>query len=205
MGHRYSLSSVEIEDIYLKLDHELADLFNYLDKTVGAGNYTFFLTADHAASYNSRYFMDMKGNGGYFPSRQIITALNDNLKAKFGQEKLVKSLMNYQVHLDNEKIETLKLDEEAIKTDIIKYLKKQDGVAFVFDMSKGDALQAPLAIREKAINGYNIKRSGVIQIVVEPQWYDGTPRSTGTTHGTWSSFDSHTFSIYGLGHQTWGI
>lgn len=104
VGHRYSLSSVEIEDIYLKLDHELADLFNYLDKTVGAGNYTFFLTADHAASYNSRYFMDMKGNGGYFPSRQIITALNDNLKAKFGQEKLVKSLMNYQVHLDNEKL-----------------------------------------------------------------------------------------------------
>lgn len=201
VGHRYSLSSVEIEDIYLKLDHELADLFNYLDKTVGAGNYTFFLTADHAASYNSRYFMDMKGNGGYFPSRQIITALNENLKAKFGQEKLVKSLMNYQVHLDNEKIETLKLDEEAIKTDIIKYLKKQDGVAFVFDMSKGDALQAPMAIREKAINGYNIKRSGVIQIVVEPQWYDGTPRSTGTTHGTWSSFDSHIPLVF----MGWGI
>ena len=201
VGHRYSLSSVEIEDIYLKLDHELADLFNYLDKSVGAGNYTFFLTADHAASYNSRYFMDMKGNGGYFPSRQITTALNDLLKTKYGQEKLVTSLSNYQVHLDNVKIESLKLDEEAIKLDIIKHLKKEDGVAFVFDMSKGDVLQAPVAIREKAINGYHMKRSGVIQIVVEPQWYEGSPRSTGTTHGTWSSFDSHIPLVF----MGWGI
>lgn len=201
VGHRYSLSSVEIEDIYLKLDQELADLFNYLDKSVGKGNYTFFLTADHAASYNSRYFMDMKGNGGYFPSRQIVTALNDLLKAKYGQEKLVTSLSNYQVHLDHVKIESLKLDEEAIKLDIIKHLKKEEGVAFVFDMSKGDVLQAPLAIREKAINGYHMKRSGVIQIVVEPQWYEGSPRSTGTTHGTWSSFDSHIPLVF----MGWGI
>ncbi|MGJ1266209.1 alkaline phosphatase PafA [Sphingobacterium spiritivorum] len=201
VGHRYSLSAIEIEDTYLRLDRQLEDFLNYLDKTVGQGNYTIFLTADHGASYNSRYFMDMKGNGGYFFSRQVMKDLDAALNAKFGVTKLVKSLMNYQVHLNYPLIEKSNLDVDKVKEEIIKVLKKEEGIAYVVDVEKGDNMAIPQPIRERIINGYNMKRSGVIQIVLEPQWYDGSPRSTGTTHGTWTPYDSHIPLIF----MGWGI
>jgi len=201
VGHRYSLSAVEIEDTYLRLDRDIADFLAYLDKTVGKGNYTFFLTADHAASYNPMYYTDQKGNGGYLFSRQIQREVNDELKVKFGQDKIVSSLLNYQVHLNNPLIDSLDLDREAIKKTIIKNLKKQEGIAYVVDLENGENMFIPAPIREKIINGYNRKNSGAIQIIAEPQWYSGTPRSTGTTHGVWSAYDSHIPLVF----MGWGI
>ncbi|MGY0427144.1 MAG: alkaline phosphatase family protein, partial [Polaribacter sp.] len=49
VGHRYGLAAVETEDTYLRLDKDLADFFSFLDKKVGKGNYTLFLTEDHGA------------------------------------------------------------------------------------------------------------------------------------------------------------
>ena len=201
VGHRYSLSAVEIEDTYLRLDRDIADFLKYLDKTVGEGNYTFFLTSDHAASYNPLFYTDQKGNGGYLFLRQIQKEIDAELTQQFGQKGLVKSLMNYQVHLNNKLIDSLKLDAQAIKNVIIKNLKKQDGIAYVVDMENAENMFIPAPIREKIINGYNRKNSGVIQIIAEPQWYSGTPRATGTTHGVWSSYDSHIPLIF----MGWGI
>lgn len=201
VGHRYSLSAVEIEDTYLRLDRDIANFLAYLDKTVGKDNYTFFLTADHAASYNPMYYTDQKGNGGYLFSRQILRELNDELKTKIGHDKIVSSLLNYQVNLNNPLIDSLDLDREDIKKIIIKNLKKQEGIAYVVDMEDGENMFIPAPIREKIINGYNRKNSGAIQIVAEPQWYSGTPRSTGTTHGVWSAYDSHIPLVF----MGWGI
>lgn len=201
VGHRYSLSAVEIEDTYLRLDRDIADFLQYLDKAVGEGNYTFFLTSDHAASYNPLFYTDQKGNGGYLFLRQIQKEIDAELIEKFGQKNLVLSMMNYQVHLNNKLIDSLDLDEEAIKKIIIKNLKKQDGIAYVVDMENADNMFIPAPLREKIINGYNRKNSGVIQIIAEPQWYSGTPRSTGTTHGVWSSYDSHIPLIF----MGWGV
>lgn len=201
VGHRYSLSAVEIEDTYLRLDRDIADFLAYLDKTVGKGNYTFFLTADHAASYNPLYYTDQKGNGGYLFTRQIQRELNSELQEKFGSDKLVRSLMNYQVHLDYKLIDSLDLEINQVKRTIIKNLKSQDGIAYVVDMEEGENMFLPAPIREKIINGYNRKNSGAIQIIAEPQWYSGTPRGTGTTHGVWSAYDSHIPLLF----MGWGI
>lgn len=201
VGHQFSVNAIEIEDTYLRLDKELEAFFAYLDDQVGAGEYTVFLTADHGASHNPLFFMDKRGNAGYFDERNALSGLNDLLEKEFGQEKIVRSLMNYQVHLDYETIRANDLDEDDIKDQAIKFLRTLEGVAFVTDMEKAGASSIPERIRERIVNGYNPKRSGCIQIILEPQWYSGSPRSRGTTHGTWASYDAHIpFLMMG-----WGI
>ena len=201
IGHQFSVNAIEIEDTYLRLDAELEAFFNYLDETVGQGEYTLFITADHGASHNPLFFMDKRGNAGYFDERNTLSGVNALLSEKFGQEKIVRSLMNYQVHLDYDVIEANGLDEEAIKDAAIKFIRRVEGVAFVTDMEKAGSSSIPARIRERVANGYNPKRSGCIQIILEPQWYSGSPRSRGTTHGTWASYDAHIPMVW----MGWGI
>src|SRR5690606_31304179 len=148
-------------------------------------------TADHAASYNTMYNNDKKENGGYLFTRQIQRNLNKVLSSVFGSDKLVRSLLNYQVHLNYPLIDSLNLDLKKVKEIIIEQLHKEDGIAYAIDMEGSQNMFIPAPIREKVIKGYHRKNSGAIQINAEPQWYSGTPRSTGTTHGVWSSYDSH--------------
>jgi len=201
VGHQFSVNSIEVEDTYLRLDAELECFFSYLDENVGKGEYTVFITADHGASHNAKFFTDNKGIGGYFDTKTVMTELNTMLSSAFGHADLVRSMMNYQVHLNYDVIGANKLDERAIKAAIIDYLRRAEGVAFAIDMEEAAHATIPARIRERIVNGYNPKRSGVIQVILQPQWYSGSPGGTGTTHGTWSSYDAHIPLVW----MGWGI
>lgn len=201
VGHQFAINSIEVEDTYLRLDADLGEFLSYLDKKVGKGNYTLFLTADHGAAHNPKYFQDIKGNAGYFNTVEAKTVLNDKLEKKFGQKEIIKSLTNYQVHLNNTLIEEKDLEEDDIREYIVREMKKLEGIAFVTDMDNAATAAIPAKIRERIVNGYNIKRSGVIQYILEPQWYSGKKDSKGTTHGTWGSYDAHIPAVF----MGWGV
>jgi hypothetical protein len=40
-GHKFGPNSIEVEDVYIRLDQDLAQFFKYLDSKVGKGEYTF--------------------------------------------------------------------------------------------------------------------------------------------------------------------
>src|SRR5690606_25272414 len=69
VGHDFGPNSKEIEDTYVRLDLDLARLFNALDEKVGKGNYTVFLTADHAAPNVPSYLKSEKIPSGLFDER----------------------------------------------------------------------------------------------------------------------------------------
>lgn len=110
-------------------------------------------------------------------------------------------MTNYQVHLNNDLIKSEKLDEKAIISAAVEYLRQVEGVAFVTELNKAGSAAIPSLLRERIVNGYNYKRSGSIQIIVEPQLYSGSLRAKGTTHGNWHPYDSHIPLIF----MGWGI
>lgn len=201
VGHQFAINSVEIEDTYLRLDADIANFLKYLDETVGKGNYLFFLSADHGASHNPKFFADQGGNAGYFSTSNVRKQLNDALSKKFGKEDIIYSLTNYQVHLNNPLLSENSLDEEAIRNFIVREIQNIEGVAFAVDLNTIGMAPIPEKIKERIINGYHPKRSGVIQYILEPQWYSGKKDGPGTTHGTWHSYDAHIPAVF----MGWGV
>lgn len=201
VGHQFSPNTIEAEDTYLRLDKDLGDIFNYLDKNIGKGEYLVFLSADHGGAHNPKYIQDKKGNAGYFQTSTVKKELNAKLESKFKVKDIVRSLSNYQVHLNYDVINSNDLDEDDIREEIVKYMQKVDGVSFAADMDNIANSPIPAIIKERMINGYNRKRSGAINYILDPQWYGGKVNAGGTTHGTWGSYDSHIpFVLMG-----WGI
>jgi predicted AlkP superfamily pyrophosphatase or phosphodiesterase len=205
IGHQFAINSVEIEDTYLKLDREIASFLTYLDAKVGKGNYTVFLTADHGAAHNPTFLTDHNIPAGVWDSGVTMKDMNKALMDKFKADSLVLSLDNYQVNLNYHVIKYLHMDEEAVKQACIDYLLKLPFVTYAVDMTKVQTASIPQVLRERIINGYNIRTSGVIQIILDPAWFTGHGSGdggvTGTTHGSWNPYDNHIPLVF----MGWGI
>ena len=191
VGHKYGPNSIEIEDVYLRLDKELGAFLTYLDQKVGKGNYLVFLTADHGAAHAVNFMKANKMPADFLQSKKILADLNTALKAEFGAEKIALSGTNYQINFNNKVIKANKLDYNAIKKSALSFLKEVPDFQFVIDMDNVGAEPIPEPIKQMAINGYNNKRSGTIQIIPFSGWFEGGYGGTGTTHGSWNPYDTH--------------
>jgi predicted AlkP superfamily pyrophosphatase or phosphodiesterase len=201
IGHQFGVNAVETEDTYLRLDRDITAFLTYLDAKMGKGNYTVFLTADHGAAHNPAFLQDHNIPAGVWDDGAALKDLNKFLLDKYKVDGLVIGLINYQVNFNYSIINYLRLDEDALKNDCIKYLQKLPDVAFAVDMQKAQTANIPDELRTRIINGYNRDRSGAIQIILKPAYFSGKS-PTGTTHGTWNPYDAHIpFVLMGWGIQ----
>jgi len=189
ISHRFGPNSLEVEDTYLRLDKDIENFLNYLDATIGKGNYLFFLSADHGAPQVPDFMKENKLPGGSLTSTELIKELNSLCAEKFGTNKMVKAIYEYQVYLDNRIIDSANLNRDIIKDFIIGHLKTKPEVVNAFDYSKFESLVMPEQRKEMFAKGYFYKRSGDIQFILKPQYTDVL--SIGTEHGTMYAYDTH--------------
>jgi predicted AlkP superfamily pyrophosphatase or phosphodiesterase len=189
IGHAFGPNSQETLDGYIRLDESIGNFLDYLDAVIGKGEYIAFLTADHAVAHVPGFLTEHKLPGGTYSEASVMSALNSRLKEKFGKDNLVVSMYNYQVHLNKNVIETLELDKSKISKEIIDYLKKQQSVSRAFELNQLMTVPLNGRQREMLANGYFEKRSGDIQIILNPGYIGGG--TAGTTHGLWNPYDTH--------------
>ena len=200
VGHQFGPNSVEAEDTYLRLDKDLASFFSYLDATVGKGNYSVFLTADHGAAHNPTFLTDHKIPAGFWDDYKAVVDMEKLMDDKFKVKNLIRSMANYQVTFNNSIIKKEGLNIDALKQICIDYLQAQPAIAFAVDMQRAQTANIPEDLRTRIINGYNVEHSGVIQIILKPGYFTGHG-STGTTHGAWNPYDTHIPLVF----MGWGI
>ncbi len=188
-GHAFGPNSVEVEDVYLRLDKDLADFFQYLDKKVGQGNYLVFLSADHGGAHSVGFLQANKMMTGYF-DEGLKKDLADQLQQKFGSDKLVASVMNYQIYLNDAEIQSKGLQKDAVKQFILDILNQNERILYAVDLQKAAQSSIPEPIKTRIINGYNWQRSGDIQVISHDSMLPSYAKK-GTTHSVWNSYDAH--------------
>ncbi|WP_373515804.1 alkaline phosphatase PafA [Persicitalea sp.] len=199
VGHAFGPNSIEVEDIYLRLDREFAEFFTFLDTWTGKGNYTVFLTADHGVMDVPGFWTEHRLPAGLLNTGVVNEKVKGALEEAFGKGDYVRANDNYQLYLNNATLKSKKIDVEDVYEVVREALLPIPGVADVINLKDLGESHLNSFQLELYKNGTNAKRSGDIQIVLQPGWFAG--RSTGTTHGSPYNYDTHVpLLFYG-----WGI
>jgi predicted AlkP superfamily pyrophosphatase or phosphodiesterase len=198
VGHIFGVNSREVQDTYLRLDRNIATLLRSLNESVGEGNYTIFLTADHGAGDVPSYLESVRIPAGYIDNSAISTKLEEFLKEEFQREDLIKMVFG-PVYLDHEAIRSAGLTRAHVEQRIADFLLTQERISKVFTRSQLEQTQFTSGLASAIQQGFHHKRSGDVIFVLDPGVI-GSPFRTGSTHGSGYNYDTHVPLIfYGTG------
>ncbi|WP_369047752.1 alkaline phosphatase PafA [Tenacibaculum sp. UWU-22] len=194
VGHQYGVASKEIEDTYLRLDKDLESFLQFLDQKIGKGNYTLFLTADHAAVQVPAYLQSIKIPAKYFSYVKYEQFIKEVCKKYFKSEDLVENISNFQIFLNKEKIESLKLDVNTVAQRLADESISYKGIYKAVTARTLQTTSFDKGILNSLQNGYNQKLSGDVLLVPTPATVSYPKK--GTTHGSGYSYDTHVPLIF---------
>ncbi|RYG46711.1 MAG: alkaline phosphatase family protein, partial [Chitinophagaceae bacterium] len=168
IGHKFGTHSLEIEDTYIRLDADLAAFLLFLDESIGKGNYTLFLSADHGAPPSPDFLKTKKVNAGNINNYALTRVIASHLEKKFGVAGLVTHYFDYQFYLNTALIKSKGLKRSDVSKAIIDYLNEKPEVEMAFDYADFNTTILPQSVRDMFAKGYHPKRSGDIQVILQP-------------------------------------
>lgn len=163
--------SVEMEDMYLRLDKEIALLLNHIEKEVGLDQTLFILTSACSSSYPVDYLKkEFEMPVGYIAPESMVALLRSFLNITYGQGNWVQFTGDQQIYLNHELIEKQKLKLEDIQAKAAAFINQFEGIKLSLpasDFEKGDYVKSQLTTVSRS---YNLKRSGDILYTLEDGW-----------------------------------
>jgi predicted AlkP superfamily pyrophosphatase or phosphodiesterase len=195
IAHAYGPRSIEIEDVYLRLDKDIEELLTFLDKEVGKDGYSIFLTADHGGADVPNHLIKNKIPAGYINDKKIAKSLKAFLQLNFNDSTLLLNVSNEQVFLNELKINQQKINKSDLEKNICAFLINTIGIAeaypsevLKFQTFKDGDYKCLLQ------NGFKHNMSGNIAYILNPAWMDYADK--GTTHGAGYNYDTHVPIIF---------
>ncbi|MGE0130594.1 MAG: alkaline phosphatase family protein [Blastocatellales bacterium] len=198
VGHAYGPYSHEVQDMTLRTDRTLAELFHYLDQKIGLDRVIVALTADHGVAPMPDQVKPY-GFGGKISPRAVPEAVQNALNQRFGEEKWILAFTNGNVYFDETAIERRKLDVEEVERVACQAVSKIAGIAECFTRSRILSGRLPQTkIARGVANGFHAQRNGNLVVVPHPFFF--ISEGTTTTHGSPYIYDTHVpVILYGAG------
>lgn len=201
VGHAFGPYSLEVEDMTYRTDKQLGEFAAFLNKMLGAGAWTLFLTADHgvapiperAAKWGLRAkrnpFGEADDNGNYEKERQHLEgALRRSLGIADTDKPLVSAVVANQVFLN--------LDHPALRGEKAELARRLTRDHLVSDPYVAHAATRDQLLQDCSGNemlhmlqrSFHARRSGDVLFVFKPFTFSS---SAAATHGSPWHYDRH--------------
>jgi len=206
VGHAFGPRSWEIQDVLVRLDQDLAELFAHLDKKVGRANYVVALSADHGVAPIPEDMQKSGMDAGWLNVESVKERIEKGLEPFNYAKPAVAKVGARAVYFTPGTYDKLTNDPAALR-GVLEAIQSVPGVAHVYraeELEDRPSTQSPMLKAEAA--GFFKSRSGDLLIVPKPYWpWDSStptsPRQYGATHGTPHHYDQRVpvlFMGYGI-------
>lgn len=190
IGHAYGPDSPEVEDITIRTDRLLSQLFNAIQENVGLANTVIAVTADHGVVAVPEDAQRLNIPARRWGEDLLEKALNAGLSSAFGDGKWVLSVTEPNLYLDNALIASKNLNRAQVRAEAARIAQGVDGVYAAFTAEQILEGRLPHWKWTDAVYlGYHPKLGGDLVICTTPGDYVGDGNGTG--HGTPWAYDSH--------------
>lgn len=198
IGHQFGPMSVEVQDNYLRLDQDIAQLLAYLELKFGKNEVLIFITADHGAVDVPQFLIDNHIPAGYFDKKKMAADLKAFCLTKWNAD-LIENISNGNIFLNHEIIAKNSLNTSQIEQEIANYLLTFEGVSQTFTATTLKTTVITENIAANIQRGFSQSRSGDVVYVLASGWINDGYK-TGTTHGSPYHYDTHVPLLW-YGHQ----
>jgi len=205
IGHAFGPRSWEMQDILIRLDRDLAELFAHLDSKVGRGNYVVALSADHGVAPVPEQIAATGVDAGVLHVPEVQEKIAKALEPFNYSKPVVARIANTEVYFATGIYDRLKSDGPAMRA-VLDAIRSVPGIAGVYraeEVQDWPDTQSPIRIAEAA--SYFPGRSGDLLLVPKPYWLvsaaAGDSRGHGTGHGTPYGYDQRVPVLF----MGWGI
>jgi len=204
VGHAFGPRSREIQDILVRLDKDLGELFAHLDQKVGRGNYVVALSADHGVVPIPEETEKTGVDAGVLSLADLKDRMEKALEPFHYTKPAIARIAGSDIYFATGVYGQLKQDPAAMRA-VTDAALTEPGVAAVYraeDMAGG--IKTLLQTRTAMELSYFPGRSGDLLIVPKAYWLmDGTAagktRDYATGHGTPYNYDQRV-PIFLLGY-----
>jgi predicted AlkP superfamily pyrophosphatase or phosphodiesterase len=195
-GHIFGPDSREMEDLLVRLDRSLRELFSFIDARVGLGNVAIVLTADHGVCPlpEKKIAKDAMRIDPKDFLTDVKVRVGQELNYNEGDENLILALSNSFLYLDRKKIESRGFTFANFEKVVIGAASSQKGVVRCYTRGELESLSAGAGsddlVGRRLAGSLNDRRSGDIAVLIgEYSFFSGG--TTGTTHGSPWYYDRH--------------
>ena len=185
--------SVELEDMYYKLDWELGDLLGMLQARYKPEEFIVVLSSDHGSS--NVYKENSRTPGGRFNTGQFKMILNGFLSAQYEPANWILGYSERQIYLNREMIYKYGFDLEEVQSRAATFALQFRGVSGALTASDMQSGYFGKGYGEKMQNSFYPKRSGDVTINLMPGWIEERP-NTVSLSGSLFTYDTHVPLIF---------